>query len=225
MVLHVIEQVEKLIVIRSVARLAGELIHVRRPARSLDGGDGHGLDLADAVLPLFRRIVDDVALAECADLGKNGFFLLEEHTTGFEIANLWDHGTLHNRAALIVLDVTHPARFLECDLFGETLLFEVADGVIIGVGKEMLDRRGGFDVVFKMGHKMRAVALNLLVRGDGAKHYFSELSAIERAVRNATVRVSTVVFESPTDPYPTTSRGFLTIAIERWVLSYTRRAM
>lgn len=225
MVLHVIEQVEELIVVRSVARLAGELIHVRRPARSLDRRDSHGIDLADAVLPLLRWSVDDVALAECADLGKNGFFLLEEHTTGFEIPNLRDHGTLHDCAAFIILDVPHPARFLKCDLFGETLLFEIADGVVIGVGKEMLDWRCGFDIVFEMGHEMRAVAFNLLVRGDGAKHYFSELSAIERAVRDSTARVSAFRFKSPRVPYPTTSRGFLTIAIERWVLSYTRRAM
>lgn len=197
MVLHIVEQVEELIVVGSVARLAGELVHIRGPARSLYRRDVHGIDLADAGLPFFGRSVDDVALAECADLGENGFFLLEKHTASFEIADLGDHGALHDCAALIVFDVPHPTRFLECDLFGETLLLEVADGVIVGVGKEMLDRRGGFNVVFKMGHEMRAVAFDLLVRGDGAKHYFGELSAVERAVCDATNWVSAVRSKSP----------------------------
>ena len=64
-VLHVVEEVEKLVVVGSVARLAGELVHVGRPARSFDGGNGEWVDDGESFIfgdvdPLRRGLVDVV---------------------------------------------------------------------------------------------------------------------------------------------------------------------
>ena len=48
----------------------------------------------------------------------------------------------------VVFDVAHPARPVQRDFFGEALFFEVADGVVVGVGEKVLDRGCGFDIVF-----------------------------------------------------------------------------
>lgn len=45
MVLQVVEQVEELIIVGSVAGLAGELVHVWGPARGADSGDVEWVDL------------------------------------------------------------------------------------------------------------------------------------------------------------------------------------
>lgn len=148
MVLHVVQEMQELVVVGSVTRLASELVHIWRPTGCFDRRDSHRIDLADAIFPLLGRSMDNVAFAERADLGQDGLFLLEEHASGFEVANLGDHGALHDCAAFVVFDVAHPAWFLERDFFGEALLFEVADGVVVGVGEEMLDWGGGFDVIF-----------------------------------------------------------------------------
>ena len=108
--------------------------------------------------------------------------MLEQHSSYFEVADTGDHGTLHDGATLVVFDVAHPAGFLERDVFGEALLFEVADGVIVGVSEEMLDGGGGFDVVFQMGHQMGAIAFDLLIGRDGAEDYFGKLAFREGAV-------------------------------------------
>lgn len=199
-VLHVVQQVEELVVIRPVARLASEFVHVGRPAGGFDCGDCHGVNLADAVFPFFGWGMDDVAFTECPDLGKDSFFLLKEHAASFEIADLGDHGALHNRAPFVVFNVAHPARFLECDFFGEALLFEVADGVIVGVGQKVLNWRGGFDIVLEVGHQMGTIALDLLIRGNGAEDYLGELSAVERTICDAPDPVSVAVSRLPLVP-------------------------
>ena len=163
-VLHVVEQVEELVVVGAVAGLAREFVHVRGPARGFDGGNAHGVDFVGAeFVPFFGRGVDDVGFGEGADLGGDGFFLFEQHSAYFEVADAGDHGALHDGAALVVFDVAHPAGFLQCDILCEALLFEVAYGVVVGVGEKMLDGGGGFDVVFQMGHQVRAVTFDLLV--------------------------------------------------------------
>ncbi len=132
------------------------------------------------------------------------FLLLENHASGLEIADLGDHGTLHDGATLVVLDEAHPARFLERDLLGETLLLKVANGVIVGIRQKMHDIRRRFDIIlvnsisnaahvyrssnthFEMRHQMCAVPLDLLVRGDGAEDDLGELSALERLIGDTT---------------------------------------
>lgn len=91
--------------------------------------------------------MDDVGFGQRADFGHDAFFLFLEHARGFEVADFGQHGALHYGAALVVLDVAHPDGLFERDFFGEALLFEVADRVVIGVGEEVHDVRSGFDVV------------------------------------------------------------------------------
>jgi hypothetical protein len=220
-VLHVVEEMEEGVVIRSVARRAGEFVHDGGPARVLDSRNGEGVDGFDSAAgPLRRRCMDLVGFANRPDLRIGAFFLFEEHAAGFEIADLGHHATLHDGAAFVVLDVAHPARLLECDLFGEALLLEVANGVVVGVGKEVHDLRGCFDIVFEMRHEMGTVAFDLLVRGDGAEDNFGELALVEGAVCDATAPVSLVVLvHASRDAYPTTSSGFFTMAMLRCVRS------
>ena len=184
-VLHVREQVQELVVVGPVAGLARQLVHVWGPPGGLDGGDGQGVDgpRDDAGLgPLPRRLVDDVGGGEGADLGLDGFLLLEEHAGGLQVADLGDQAALHDGAAFVVFDVAHPERLFEGDVFGEALLLEIADGVVVGVGEEVLNWGSGLDVVFQMAHEMCAVAFDLLLRVDGEEDDFSKGTRRERAV-------------------------------------------
>ena len=94
--------------------------------------------------------MDVVRFGDGADLGVHAFLLLQQHPAGLEIADLGHHAALHDGAAFVVLDVAHPARFREGDLLGEALLLEVADRVVVGVGEEVHDVAGGFDVVLQV---------------------------------------------------------------------------
>ena len=131
--------------------------------------------------------MDDVTLTESADLRLDSLFLLQKHTTGFQVADFGDHGALHDGAAFVVLDIAHPPRLVERDFFCEALLFKVTYSVVIGVCEEVLDLRSGFDVVFEVGHEVRAVAFDLLVGRDGAEDNLSELPAVEGAVGDSSV--------------------------------------
>ena len=62
------------------------------------------------------------------------------------------------------------------------MLLEVADGVVVSVGKEIHDVRGGFDVVLEVRHEVCAVAFDLLIGRDGAEDYFGKSTAVEGAV-------------------------------------------
>jgi len=196
-VLHVVEQVQQLVVIGAVPRLPRELVHVRRPAGVLDGGDGHRVDFREGAgpgggFPFLGRGVHDVGFGKGSDLGVDGFFLLQQHAAGLEVADLGHHGALHDGAAFVIFDVAHPPRLLERDLLGEALLFEVADRVIVGVGEEVHDIRGRLDVVFQVRHQVRAVAFHLLVGRDGAEDDLSELSAFEGSVCYTPVRIVSI---------------------------------
>lgn len=126
-----------------------------------------------------------VAFAKGANFGCHSFLLLQEHAPGLQIADPGDHGTLHDGAAFIIFDVAHPAWFLQCNLFCEALLFEIANGVVVGIGQEMFDGRRGFDVIFQVRHQMSAVAFHLLIRGDGAKDDLSKFTAVKWAVSDS----------------------------------------
>ena len=78
----------------------------------------------------------------------HAFFLLEQHPARLEVADARHHAALHDGAAFVVLDVAHPAGFGQGDFLGEALLFEVAGGVVVGVGEKVHDVAGGLDVVF-----------------------------------------------------------------------------
>lgn len=135
MVLHVVQQVQKLVVVGTVAGLAGEFVHFGRPAGGLDPRDAHGVDGADdAVAPLLGGLVHDMRFGDGTDLRVDGLFHLEQHAAAFEVADARDHGALHDRATFVVFDVTHPDGAVEGDFFREALLFEVTDGIVVRVG-------------------------------------------------------------------------------------------
>jgi len=98
-----------------------------------------------------------------ADFRVDAFFLLEQHAAALEVADLGHHATLHDCAAFVVLDIAHPAGLFKRDFLGEALLFEVADGVVVGVGEKVHYVGCGFDVVFEVGHEVGAIAFDLLV--------------------------------------------------------------
>ena len=74
-----------------------------------------------------------MGFTEGADLRVSTCFLLQDHAPNFEVADLGDHGALHNGTTLVVLDIAHPLRLLERDLLCKALLFEVPDGVVVSV--------------------------------------------------------------------------------------------
>lgn len=108
-VLYVIEKMQELVVVGSMAWLAGQFVHVRGPAGSFDGRDRHWVNFVRPVSPLFWRRVHDVRLAKCAHLSCHRLFLLEEHPAGFEITNPGDHGALHDGSTFVVFNVSHPS--------------------------------------------------------------------------------------------------------------------
>ena len=154
MVLHVVEEVQDLVVVGPMAGLTREFVHVRGPAGGFDGGDGHWVDFTggstgwSCCCPGSGGRMHDVRFGKGADLGHDGFFLLEKHATGFEVADFGHHGALHDGAAFVVFDIAHPPRFVQRDVFGETLFFEVPDSVVIGICEKVLDWGSCFDVVF-----------------------------------------------------------------------------
>lgn len=73
----------------------------------------------------------------------------------FQISDLGQHHTLHDRPALVILDVPYPAVATELDLLGEALFLEVPDGIVVGIREEVIDRWvGSSDVVFERVHEV-----------------------------------------------------------------------
>ena len=93
-----------------------------------------------------------MAFAERANLRQDSLFLLEEHSPGFEVADFWDHGTLHDGSTFVIFDIAHPARLFKSNFFSKSLLLEISDGVIIRISEEMLNGRSSFDIVLEVGH-------------------------------------------------------------------------
>ena len=170
MILHVVEQMQELIVIWPVTRLPCEFVHVGRPTGGLDGRDGHGINLEQGLsrlrnCPIFGRLVHEVTFGKSTYLGQDGFALLDNHLARFQVADVRHHSALHDGTSLVVFDVAHPEVLVERDVLREALLAEIADGVVVGVGQEVLDFGGvRFDEVFEVRHQVCAVAFDLLVR-------------------------------------------------------------
>lgn len=133
MVLEVIEQVKKLVVVRSVTWLASKLVHIRRPSRRPDGRDIKRIDLTDAILPLFWWRVDVVRLGVGSNLGLDAFLLLKEHAAHFQISNARQHGALHDSSTLVIFDISHPNVFGESNFLGEALFLEITNRIVVGI--------------------------------------------------------------------------------------------
>lgn len=127
-----------------------------------------------------------MALTNRPNLRPNRFLLFREHFRTLKIPDFRNHRALHKCSPFIILDVSHPYRSIKRNFFCESLFLEISDCVVIGIGEKVHYIRGGFDVVFKMGHEVGAVAFHLLVRGDCAKDDFGELAAFEGAIGDPT---------------------------------------
>lgn len=114
----------------------------------------------------------------------DGLFLLLDKVPRFEVFDR-KHRALHDRSALVVLDVPDPHRPIQSDVRRKSLFLKVPDGVVVGVGKEMLDIKSILDVVLELGHETRAVALDLLRGRDGTKDNFGKTARSEWPVRDA----------------------------------------
>ena len=80
----------------------------------------------------------------------------------FHISDFWDHRALHDRPTFVILYIPDPALAIKGDLFGETLLLEVSDGVVVCISKEVVDRWARFpDIVFERVHEMRSISLEV----------------------------------------------------------------
>ena len=126
--------------------------------------------------------MDLMTLTDSPNLCMYSGFLLEEESATFEISDFRQHGTLHYRTTFVVFNVPHPPSLVQGDLLCKSLLLEISYSVVVGVSQEVHDIRSGLDIVFQMRHKMSAVALDLLIRRDGAKHNLCKLASLKRLV-------------------------------------------
>lgn len=84
-------------------------------------------------------------------------------TYGRRVNGLEIGAHLHDGSSLVVLDVSDPLGLVEGDVLGESLLLEVADGVVVGVGEEVLDGWVNvLDVVLEVVHQMTSVTLQTI---------------------------------------------------------------
>ena len=127
-----------------------------------------------------------MTLADRPYLCVDHLFLLQQHLPRLKVSDPWDHGALHYRSTLVVLDVSHPFRFLQSDFFCESLFFEISDGVVVRVREKVHDIGGGLDIVLQVIHHMRAISFDLLIRGYRAKDNLGECSSLERPVCDST---------------------------------------
>lgn len=73
----------------------------------------------------------------------------------------------------------------ESDFLGEALFLEITNRIVVGIRQKVHDVACGLDVVFQVGHEMRTVSLDLLVRANGAKDNFGKLAAFEGSIGDA----------------------------------------
>jgi len=81
--------------------------------------------------------------------------------------------TLHQRAAVVVLNIAFPAVLRHLVLLGEALLFKIADCEVICISQQILRARG-LHVFLQLIHEPGPVSLDLLIRSDSKEGYFGE---------------------------------------------------
>ena len=94
------------------------------------------------------------------------------------------HVAFHGGAPIIVLDETLIASLGHGNGLGESLFFEIANGVIVGVGNKVFNS-GARARLLEQVHEFGAVPLDLVVAVDGAKGNFRKAFFGKGAVANA----------------------------------------
>mmetsp|Transcript_7213 Transcript_7213/g.30726 ORF Transcript_7213/g.30726 Transcript_7213/m.30726 type:complete len:359 (+) Transcript_7213:370-1446(+) len=169
----------------------------RRPARlaqaldvrqSLVGRDGVEVRSARPVRlagETRQSGVHDVRARELAHLLVHRVPLLADHHREVRVRDLRGEVALHDRPAVVLLDVPDPLLALHHHVFREALLLEVPDGVVIRERDEVRHALLLAHVLLQVVHQARAVPFHLLVRGDGAERDLAHVLPPKRAVRDA----------------------------------------
>mmetsp|Transcript_9855 Transcript_9855/g.28951 ORF Transcript_9855/g.28951 Transcript_9855/m.28951 type:complete len:386 (+) Transcript_9855:242-1399(+) len=138
-----------------------------------------------AILGLLREaLVLDVRETSLLDALEDEGLLRLDHGHHGHVVNGRVDVALHERAAIVVLDVTVPALARHAHRFAEALLLEVPDGVVVRVSQEIPDALG-LHVVLELVHHARAEPLHLLRRRDGAEGDLRDALLEHRAVADA----------------------------------------
>mmetsp|Transcript_67363 Transcript_67363/g.179843 ORF Transcript_67363/g.179843 Transcript_67363/m.179843 type:complete len:496 (-) Transcript_67363:59-1546(-) len=140
------------------------------------------VDGLDPLLEALEPRVDGVVLGHGADLALHHAPLPLDHGGDVEVVDVGVDEALHERRALVVLNVGRPPRALHRDGLVEALLLEVAHGEVVGVGQEVVEAVHLAGEVLGLVHEPRAVAPHLLLRLDGAEGDLAEAHLFNRAV-------------------------------------------
>ncbi len=144
------------------------------------------LDQSISIPHRFQSFVDHMRSTDAPNLGEHRLLLRCQHVLHLQILYSWQHAALHQRTTFVVLDVTHPDRSIETDLLRETLLLEVANGVVIGVREEVHHGRRRFHVILEMVHQMRTISFDLFRTCNGTENDFGKFALLERTIRDTT---------------------------------------
>eukprot|EP00465_Bigelowiella_longifila_P011140 CAMPEP_0185257144 /NCGR_PEP_ID=MMETSP1359-20130426/6217_1 /TAXON_ID=552665 /ORGANISM="Bigelowiella longifila, Strain CCMP242" /LENGTH=238 /DNA_ID=CAMNT_0027842085 /DNA_START=468 /DNA_END=1186 /DNA_ORIENTATION=- len=110
--------------------------------------------------------------------------LLLEDVADLGVVDLLTDLTLHERTAVVVLNISCPLVARHCHLFGEALFLEVADCEVVRVGEEVLDAHW-LHVLLHGIHEHRSVATYLLGAYYSAEHNLGKSLCFERAEADA----------------------------------------
>ena len=131
-----------------------------------------------------ERLID-FAIDDLLDLGDHEVTLHFDGVRYILIINADMNLTLHHGRPAVVLDVAFPARLRHLQVLREALLTEVLDGVVVGVGHEVLDA-DRLGMRLEPIHESRSVPLDLLGGRDCQENDFGEPLTMERSKDAAT---------------------------------------
>lgn len=115
----------------------------------------------------------------------NNLLLLPNDRTELSVNQAWMQFTVHQRSAFVFLNIAGIDMTCHLNVLGESLLLEVPNGKLIGIGQEVLDP-SLCAVVLQVVHQMGTVALDLLAAGDGAEHNLGKSLCGERTEADST---------------------------------------
>merc|ERR1712079_539817 len=118
------------------------------------------VDLPDLFLLLLDQLFQDLLLFPY-NIGE-----LDIHNLRIELA-------AHQSCSFVLFDISRINRLGQLQIFAESLLLEISDGMLISKGKEVIYSVSDM-VILDVIHQMRAVALHLLVAGHRAENNLGE---------------------------------------------------
>lgn len=123
-----------------------------------------------------------MASAHMPHLTQHRLLLCHKDLLLVQIVHLGHQRTLHDRTALIILDIASPKVLVQRDILGKALLLKVPDSIVVSAGKEIVHARIGFaDVCFEVVHEHPTVAFHLVCAVDREEDDLSEAALGERA--------------------------------------------